>query len=198
MAVHDLPQRIQNNGPPLRQRDKSNGGIRVGLGAIILDSADAFITACTDDSRFRQLFRQTSLVRTPCPRLVLQRCFLPMVFIPIPVCLMCSSLSSGSARWLSPGHTRGRRFGWISGLEQPVPVSRTLPVRTTWGVTATDKWKTDTPVHLVPSTVPGCLALGKNSLFLFVEQSPTLCILAILLSRSLRSVSNRSLRSVTH
>ena len=42
------------------------------------------------------------------------------------------------------------------------------------------------------------LALGKILLFLFVEQSPNLCLLASLLSRSPRSVPNRSPRSVGH
>ena len=47
-------------------------------------------------------------------------------------------------------------------------------------------------------SVDFCLALGKNLLFLFVEQSPNLCFLATLLSRSPRSVPNGSPRSVGH
>ena len=43
-----------------------------------------------------------------------------------------------------------------------------------------------------------CLALGKNLLFLLVEQSPHLCILATLLSKSPRPFSNRSPRSFGH
>ena len=36
--------------------------------------------------------------------IVLHRCFLPLVFVPIPACLKCFSLSPGSTRWMNPGH----------------------------------------------------------------------------------------------
>ena len=104
-------------GPPLWQRDRSNSGVRVGLDAVILDSAVAFITACTCNSRFKLLFRLNSLARTPRPGIVLQRCFLPLVLVPIPVCLRSFRLSPGSARQMTPGHVPwpslrlNKRFG---------------------------------------------------------------------------------------
>ena len=77
----------------------------------------ALITEGTGDSRFRQLFQLNSLAGTPRPGIVLQRCFLPLVFVPISVCLRCFRLSPGSARWMTPEHVPwsalrlNKRFG---------------------------------------------------------------------------------------
>ena len=58
----------------------------------------------TDNCRFRQLIRLNSLFRTRHSNVVLQQCFLLLVFVPIPVCLRSFRLSPGSARKMTPGH----------------------------------------------------------------------------------------------
>ena len=84
------------------QRDKSNNGVGICLVAVMLVSTVAFIAECSDNCRFRQLFRPNSLFRTRHADIMLQHCFLPLVFVPIPVGLRCFRLSPGSARWMTP------------------------------------------------------------------------------------------------
>ena len=120
----------------------------------MLVSTVAFITECTDNCRFRHLFRLNSLFRTQHSDVVLQQCFLPLVFVPIPVYLRCFRFSPGSARKMTPGHVPwpslrlNKRFGVACSSSRP------SPVRITSGVTALDKWKADTPIHLDHSTTP--------------------------------------------
>ena len=66
------------------------------------------------------------------------------------------------------------------------------PCRSCWS----RRWSSSAWMKFV--SVNFCLALGKNSLFLSVQQSSNLCILTTWLSRSPRSFSNRSPRSFGH
>ena len=70
----------------------------------MLVSTVAFIADRTDDCRFRQLLRLNSLLRTRHSDVVLQQCFLLLVFVPIPVYLKSFRLSPGSPRKMTPGH----------------------------------------------------------------------------------------------
>ena len=113
LAVVNSEQRSN----PLANVTGSNSGVGIGLVAVMLVSTVAFITECTGDSRFRQLFRLNSLFRTRHSNVVLQPCFLPLVFVPIPVCLRSFRLFPGSARQMTSGHVPwpalrlNKRFG---------------------------------------------------------------------------------------
>ena len=120
----------------------------------MLVSTVAFITECTDDSRFRQLFRLNSLFRTRHPDIVLQQCFLPLVFVPIPVCLRCFRLSPGSARQMTPGHVPWPSLRLNKRFGVACPCLTAFACAHHECVTAIDKWKADTPIHLDPSTTP--------------------------------------------
>ena len=128
-------------------------------------------------SSLRTLFRLTSLVRTPRPRLVLQRCFLPLAFVPVPVCLKCFSLSPGSARWLTPG-----QVPWPSlrldtkGLELACPCLTAFTCAHLRGVSQrSTSGMTDTPIHMVPSTVPDQTSLSSFNVVFELCNTATPC-----------------------
>ena len=122
----------------------------------MLVSTVAFITECADNCRFRQLFRLNSLFRTRHSDVVLQQCFLPLVFVPIPVYLRSFRLP----RLRSEDDSRTRPVA-VASAEQTVwrslfqfhglflSASPVVSQRSTSG-----KWKADTPIHLDPSTTP--------------------------------------------
>ena len=121
----------------------------------MLVSTVAFITECTDDSTFRQLFRLNCLFRTRHSDVVLQQCFLPLVFVPIPVYLRSFRLSPGSVQKMTPrtlpvAGASAEQTVWSSLFQFHGLCLCAAPVVSQ----RSDEWKADTPIHLDPSTTP--------------------------------------------
>ena len=163
LAVVSSEQRSQT----FWQCDWSNSGVSVRTDrvAVMLVSTVAFITECTDNCRFRQLFRLNSLFRTRHSDVVLQQCFLLLVLLPISVCLRSFRLSPGCPRKMTPGHVP-----WTSLRLNKRFVGACC-------VTAIDKWNADTPIHLETQSLTKILLIVNVVLELCNAATP--CFLQV-------------------